>query len=277
MAQDNSNMSKGKTIVIVIFAVVLVASLCLPFFSSCSSAGSSSNAASSSSDASSASDAKSAAQVDEDYQAQVDSLTEKLAANSTGSTHLATVAALGNAYMDWGDGLLQASDADDVIEHRQDVFTQAISYYDQYLEEDPDSNSVQVDRAICTYYAGDEQGAIEALEQFVAGNADFSPAWMNLGIFYEMQGQTDEATAAYSAAVEADGKDSYNLASYAQLRMLILQAQQQAASASGAADGSAASDSARADASASRGADGSASSSAQDEDGIAPRPIVSTN
>ena len=277
-------MSTGKTIVIVIFAVVLVASLCLPFFSSCSTSPATDGSQSSSSgDASSSSDTKTVAQVDEDYAAQIDALKSKLASNSTGSAGLAALASLGNTMMDWGASLQQASDASDNADHVKDVFSQAVDYYDQYLAQNPDSNAVTVDRAICVYYSGSEDEAISTLEDFTAANADFSPAWVNLGIFYELHQRTDDALAAYSAAVEADAKDSYNMSSYAQLRALIIQAQQQAASASSSADGSATSDASRSgDALSSAGSrsqsrDAASSSKAQtsstDEDGIA-KPIV---
>ena len=278
MAQDNNNMSKGKTIVIIVFAVVLVASLCLPFFSSCgANTGTSGSQSSSSDDASSSSDTKTVAQVDEDYSAQIDSLKSKLAANSTGSAGLAAVASLGNTMMDWGNGLQQASDASDNEDHIKDVFSQAVAYYDQYLAQNPDSKAVTVDRAICVYYSGNEDEAISTLEEFTADDPDFSPAWVNLGIFHELHQRTDDALAAYGAAVEADAKDSYNMASYAQLRALIIQAQQQAASASSSADGSATSDALSSAGARSQSRDAAASSASSsgsaDEDGIA-KPIV---
>lgn len=279
MAQDNNNMSKGKTIVIVVFAVVLVASLCLPFFSSCGNQSATNATQSSTSDASSSSDAKkTVAQVDADFQPQIDALQGKFAANSTGTTGLATLASLGNTYMDWGNELQQASDAADNDEHVKDIFAQAVSYYDQYLAQNPDSKAVTVDRAICVYYGGDKEGAISTLEDFTATDPDFSPAWVNLGIFYEQQGRVDDAIAAYGLAVEADAKDSYNMASYAQLRALILQAQKQAASASSSADGAATSAGSQGDATASSGRSlsrdaASSSQASADEDGIA-KPIV---
>ncbi len=276
MAQDNQKMSTGKTVVIVIFAVVLVASLCLPFFSSCSATPTTAGDDSASSDASSSSDAKTVSQVDADYQQKIDTLTSRLSANSMGSAGLAAIANLGNAYMDWGEALTQASDADDNDEHVKATFAQAVEYYDQYLEQEPDSNAVRVDRAICAYYAGDEDGAVSALESFVGDNPDFSPAWMNLGMFYEQSSRYDEALSAYSAAISADAKDPYNMSSYAQLRALIVNSIKAQASASSGADGSAASDGSRADGTAVSSLSRDASSSsdtAADEDGIA-KPIV---
>ena len=278
MASRDKGPSTPMKVIIIVFAVILVVSLCLPFFSSCSS----SSTDSSQTDASSAStqDAKSTSQVDEDNQTIVDSITSK---HADDPTSLAALGALGNAYMDWGGSLQQASDASANADHVKDVYGQAVDYYDQYLSQKADSNSVRVNRAVCQYYAGDEDGAVRALEDFTSENGDFSPAWMNLGVFYEMQGDSDKARSAYSECVTADAVDSYNLASYAQLRVAIMDAYSASASASSSADGDASSSSAadssravssRADASSTRDA---ASSSLPDAELALNAPLAAGN
>lgn len=243
MASSNKGVSTPMKVIIIVFAVILVISLCLPFFSSCSNG--STDSSDSTTDASTSSDTKTAAQIDEDNQGIVDSITSK---HADDPTSLAALGALGNAYMDWGNSLQQASDASDVADHVKDVYNQAIDYYDQYLAQKDDSNSVRVNRAICQYYAGDEDGAVGALESFTHDNPDFSPAWMNLGVFYEQKGRSDDARAAYSACVDADAKDSYNLSTYAQLRVAIMDAYSASASASSSADADASSSSSARDA-----------------------------
>ena len=266
MAFDKNNTTTFQKVVIIIFAVILIVSLCLPFFSSCSTGGQSTSDTSEQDDSSTT---QTVADVDADYQTLIDSLDERLASASSGAS-LAAVANLGNAYMDWGVDLQQASDASDNEDHVKEVFAQAVEYYDQYLEQDPTSNAVSVDRAICLYYSGDEQGAISELESFVLTNPDFSPAWANLGIFYEDQGMNDEARNAYNQAIAADEVESYNVSTYAQLRLAIMDAIEAANSASSsldaassssaATDASSAADTSAAAEASSLGADGSATS-----------------
>ena len=109
---------------------------------------------------------------------------------------------LANGYFDWGVAAMQVSKTDDDSTHVNDLFGKAIDLYDQYLQNNPDSNSVIVDRAIAIFYTGDHKKAISELEQFTASNDSFAQAWANLGMFYETDGQTDNAKAAYQKAVD---------------------------------------------------------------------------
>ena len=231
-------MSPAMKVIIIIFAVILVLSLCLPFFSSCSFGGTATDTASEAVEETQEAAQTTVASVDAQYATVISELDSRL---SEEPNSLVTLANLGNNYMEWGSALQGASDAADNEEHVQEVFGQAVGYYDQYLALN-DSKAVTVNRAICEYYAGSEDEAIADLEQFVATDTTFSPAWVNLGQFYETAGRTDEARAAYNAALEAEAVDSYNMAYYAQLRLYILDAIE--AAASSAADSSSDSDAA---------------------------------
>lgn len=275
MATSNDkNTPLYMKIVIIVFAVILVTSLCLPFFSSCSNStqGTADDAATSST-----SDVKTMAEVDEANQSIIDSLESKLAANSTGSGSLSALANLGNAYMNWGGELQQASDystataaassladasaASDSVAgdsaaqaHVEDIFATAVDYYDQYLALN-DSDVVRMNRAVCLYYAGSQDDAISALEELTQSNEDFSPAWYRLGIFYQLDGETSAAKDAYNRAISADAKESYGVSVYAQIYLAMLQAAESASSSTG--DAAAASSVARdSDLSASSSADG---------------------
>ena len=121
---------------------------------------------------------------------------------------------LANGYFDWGDAAQSVAKTDDERQHARDLFTKAIELYDQYLEGNPNSNSVIVDRAIAIFYAGDHKKAISELEQFTTENDSFAQAWANLGMFYETDGQADKAKSAYQKAVDT-ATDS-NVKTYAQ-------------------------------------------------------------
>lgn len=131
---------------------------------------------------------------------------------------------LANGYFDWGVAArdVVATDEDDT--HVVDLFNQAIARYDDYLEQNPDSKSVEVDRAISIFYTGDRDRAIAELESFTAEDGSFGPAWANLGMFYETEGRTDEAIAAYERAIESDSSDAYGVKDYAQQHLDALSA-----------------------------------------------------
>lgn len=248
MAFDKNNTTLGMKIIIVLFAVVLVIGICMPFFSSCSMASSSSSQDTQGS-TSSSSEAQTTAQVDETYGDLISTLESRLEADPG---DLSTLASLGNNYMDWGQALQQASDASENEEHISETFAKAVDYYDQYLEEDPDSNAVRVDRACCMYYAGQEDEAIAALEDFTAENDSFAPAWANLGIFLYLQDDLDAAKDAFSQAIEADPEDAYNVSAICQMYVAIIESQQEAEAEAAEAD---AAEDAESDASSADGAD----------------------
>lgn len=123
---------------------------------------------------------------------------------------------LANGYFDWGSAAMHYAMSAEDEAHVRELFSQAIALYDQYLEQNPQSNSVIVDRAICVFYTGDHTRAIQLLEEFTADNAEFAPAWANLGTFYEADGQTDKARDAYERAVQTAGDAEASVRSFAE-------------------------------------------------------------
>lgn len=134
---------------------------------------------------------------------------------------LAALLNLGNAYMNWGYSATYSSSTDEEKEYAKGLLEQAVSYYDQYLELN-DAKSVHVDRALCQYYMGQNDEAIQALEKLAKDNPDYPLAWANLGMLYEQQGETEKASDAYRKAVKTDKKDEYGAKSYANSRLISL-------------------------------------------------------
>ena len=154
--------------------------------------------------------------VDANYEATVGQLQAQYDADPSNPSALLQLA---NGYFDWGAAALQVAATDEDDAHVVDLFNQAIARYDDYLADNPGSKSVEVDRAICIFYTGEVQRAIETLESFVAEDDGFGPAWANLGMFYENAGRTDDAKAAYERAIEADADDAYGVRTYSQGRL----------------------------------------------------------
>lgn len=160
--------------------------------------------------------------VDANYQAVVVPLEDKLKDNDK---DLATLLNLGNDYMAWaGEASSYATD-DASAQHVGELYDKAISYFDSYLALN-DSNAVKVNRALCQFYAGDTAEATAALEQLTTDASDYGPAWANLGLLYEYQGEQDKAKDAYQKAVEVDADDEYGSKSFADRRIAAMSAQQ---------------------------------------------------
>ncbi len=267
MAFDKNNTSLGMKIVIVIFAVILVVTMCLPFFSGCSSTTSTSTDSSSSS-SSSTSSTTTVAGVKAQYQTLIDSNTTKLAADPTSLTYMAS---LGNAYMDCATAMRSASDASDESSTVEETFQSAVVYYDQYLDaveggaeaEASSVSAVTVDRAVCEFYGGKADQAISDLEEFLDGTPDYAMGWLNLGIMYQSQGDTDKAKEAYATCIEKD-TDNSGAGTYASLYKSIIESSEEAAAES-SDDASASDDS---DTGASSSTSG-ATTAADDEDAAA--------
>lgn len=137
------------------------------------------------------------------------------------SKDLAALLNLGNAYMNWGYSATYSSSTDEEKEYAKGLLEQAIDYYDQYLKLN-DAKSVRVDRALCQYYMGQNDEAIQALEKLAEDNPDYPLVWANLGMLYEQQGDSEKASEAYHKAVETDEKDEYGAKSYANSRLISL-------------------------------------------------------
>lgn len=242
MAFDAQQTGKARAVIVgVLVVVVIVVAVVLVFqmpgtsgTSGAGDAGSSSAAAQtadtsegaaqdSAGDAgSSASDTHTVDDIDAQYGTTVRSLKAQYEADPSNPSALYNLA---NAYFDWGLAVQNHAVSDDDAAHAVEVFKQAVSYYDTYLADNPDAKSVTVDRAICVFYTGDHTAAITDLEEMLAQDDSFAPAWANLGMFYENDGRTDDAQQAYERALATAGDDDpYNVKTYAEQRLEALEA-----------------------------------------------------
>ncbi len=241
-------------IVIIFFAVVLVVSLCLPFFSGCAQRSGNAPAESDqdSTAQTSSTSSNTVSGVETQYSTLISSLTEKLEADPD---NLAYFANLGNAYMNSALAMMSASDADSFAEKVEASFASAVGYYDQYLELASDGsdaadqesiNTVTLRRALCQYDMGDTEQAVQEVEDLLSDQPDYAMGWYELGTLYEQEGDSDKARDAYNRAVEADGDASSTASLNAQFRLMILDAidaQQEESANDSADDSSAAEDS----------------------------------
>lgn len=187
-------------VVIVAFAVILVVSMCLPFFSSCSfnSGNASQQAEESDQQTDSTTDTTTVAAVKQKYSGIISSLEQKLADNPANTTAMAS---LGNNYMDMANAMRAASDYSGNEDQVEEAFATAADYYGQYLAKET-SQAVSVDHAVCLFYGGKADEGLAELTAYVEGDgADYAMAWFNLGVMH-YTGETPD----YAAAVEAFNK-----------------------------------------------------------------------
>ena len=187
-------------VVIVAFAVILVVSMCLPFFSSCSfnSGNSSQQAEESDQQADSTANTTTVAAVKQKYSGIITSQEQKLADNPANTTAMAS---LGNNYMDMANAMRAASDYSGNEDQVEEAFATAADYYGQYLAKET-SQAVSVDHAVCLFYGGKADEGLAELTAYVEGDgADYAMAWFNLGVMH-YTGETPD----YAAAVEAFNK-----------------------------------------------------------------------
>lgn len=167
----------------------------------------------------SADDTDAIARIDGNYEGIVSSFEAKVAENPDDA---ASLLALGRYCLAWGANVRSQATTDDETSHANELFERAMGYYDQYLAIE-DSPAARVDRALCQYYEGDTSAAVTALEELTQSSPDYAPAWLNLGMLYETQGNTDAATSAYEQAQTLDPNNEYGAYSYATQRLSALQ------------------------------------------------------
>ena len=183
MAFDKNNTPGWMKVVIVAFAVILVVSMCLPFFSSCSfnSGNASQQAEESDQQADSTTNTTTVAAVKQQYSGVISNLEKKLADNPDNTTAMAN---LGNNYMDMANAMRAASDYSGNEDQVEEAFATAADYYGQYLAKET-SQAVNVDHAVCLFYGGKADEGLTELTAYVEGDgADYAMAWFNLGIMH---------------------------------------------------------------------------------------------
>lgn len=160
----------------------------------------------------------SVADIDEIYSGEADQLSAALEQDETSVENLLN---LGGVYYSWGYGVLSVATTEKDRAHASELFGQAVSCYDRYLQIE-DSQDVRVSRAMCLLYAGDTAGAQESLEEVVEAHPDNASAWANLGSIYEGT-DVDAAKEAYQNAIAADPDDEQGANSYATSRLSLLE------------------------------------------------------
>ncbi|MBQ6395869.1 MAG: tetratricopeptide repeat protein [Atopobiaceae bacterium] len=128
-----------------------------------------------------------------------------------------TLRSLADKSMTWGYRVMRKATNDEELIHANDLLSQAIGYYDSYLEGN-ESKEAYVSRAMCRHYMGETDAAIADLTTLLT-TEDYSIAWANLGLLYEVKGDTASALDAYQKAIEADPDDADGAKSYAENRI----------------------------------------------------------
>ena len=226
MAFSDQQAGRARAIVLIV-ALIVVAALAVAvvsgvFSPAAQSGGQSGQEQAISTDGSETlADGSAMESIDAQYGTAAQQLASQYEADPTNPSALLNLA---NGYFDWGVAAMNHAASDEDSAHARELLARAVEYYDTYLADNPGAKSATVDRAICVFYAGDTDQAIEALEALISDDPSFAPAWANLGMFYESQGSTEKAVDAYRRAIEASAEDdAYNVGSYAQERLDALE------------------------------------------------------
>lgn len=226
MAFSDQQAGRARAIVLIV-ALIVVAALAVAVVSGVFSPAAQSGDQSGQEQATSAdgSETSTDGSAMESIDAQYGTAAQQLASQyEADPTNPSTLLNLANGYFDWGVAAMNHAASDEDSAHAHELLARAVEYYDTYLADNPGAKSATVDRAICVFYAGDTDQAIEALEALISDDPSFAPAWANLGMFYESQGSTEKAADAYRRAIEASAEDdAYNVGSYAQERLDALE------------------------------------------------------
>lgn len=133
---------------------------------------------------------------------------------------LAALLNLGNAYFARGQAARGKVQSDSDKQNVAQCFAKAQSYFDAYLAL-KDSKAVRVNKAMCTFYQGDASSAQQQI-QSILDQGDYAPAWVNLGIIYESQGNKSEAKSSFQKAKDADSHNEYGIATLANTHLMRL-------------------------------------------------------
>ena len=153
----------------------------------------------------------------------VEKVKKYLARLDEDENNLAALLNLGQTYMSWGYSAYSSSTTDEEKAYSKTLLDTAIEYFDRYLKLN-DSATVKINRAIAQHYGGETEAAIEALKKVCEEYPENPLAQAQLAYLFESQFKNDEATAAYRKAVELDADDAYGVKSYANQRIIALNA-----------------------------------------------------
>ena len=133
---------------------------------------------------------------------------------------LAALLNLGNAYYSRGQLAFNKAKTTQDKQAAASSFAKAQSYFDSYLTL-KDSKAIRVSKAMCAFYQGDAASALQQI-QTVLDQGDYAPAWANLGIIYELQGNKSEAKSSFQKAKDADPHNDYGIATLASTHLMRL-------------------------------------------------------
>lgn len=218
MAFDKKNAGLGKKIGITVVCALLALAMTIPSLVLLFSGDKESSAAKSTTGSASTAATTGPATVADIDAEYVETEAALIAAAKDAPDNNTYNETIGNLYFDWALDLMAYTGTEDVSAHLAETWAKCISYYDIFLKKGS-SAPVEVDRAIAFYYSGDTQSAIDSMLAFTAVNEKYSPAWANLGLFYESRGETDLARSAYKKALEVDPEDEYDVATFVNGRL----------------------------------------------------------
>ncbi len=146
------------------------------------------------------------------YDPQLQNLTNALASDPESFTLLV---ASGNRRFDYAIELmgLVSATSTAALAPAVEQWTLTTDTYKKAVKVNKNADSgVLVDYSIATYYSGDTTGAIKIATGVIKKDPTFSPAFYNLGIFYEGLGENVLAIAAYQKylALDPTGKQGGN-------------------------------------------------------------------
>ena len=173
------------------------------------------------------------------YQPMVDSLLETLKEKPNDPD---TLHNLGSYYMSWahsGSSFVADEESNKTVNN---LYQKAMEYFDQYLalkdlDDEDGKRQVRANRAMCQYYAGDYEGAIEAMRALTTDAPDFAVGWVDLGLMLETEGDTKGAKEAYQKAADSDPEDATGVKSYAESQIKALDEAAKAAEDATSKDG----------------------------------------
>lgn len=205
-SKKKDGLSTPAKVLIVVFAALMVFSMMIPSLSAIVNSGSSTETMT-------ADEMKE--QINSTYEEQVAGYEEQLESDPDDEDALLS---LGDNYLAWAVNLSYYASTDDETLQVYDHAEKAVEYYDRYLEDHADDSETRTSRAMAEYYGGDYASALADLEEITSDDPDYAAAWANLGLMYEISGDTDAAAEAYDTAIEKDPDDEAGVKSYAEGR-----------------------------------------------------------
>ena len=213
MALNKSQTSLGVKVVLVVVAIAMVGFLFPAVFSLFNSNDSNANTQNT---AKGAWDTIAA-----EYNATVAQNDQAL---KTNPTNYVILVQQGNTYFDWALKVMQASQTNqNLLGSDQPLWLSARQYYERAAAATTTIDApVQTDLSIAYHYSGETSKAVETVNKVIVQNAEFAPAWFNLGVFYQAQGKNPDAVAAYQKALALDPKGQTTSVDYAKQQIEVL-------------------------------------------------------